>query len=390
MPTGRRRGAKLLELGIGCALALLLLEAWVRIAPPFEIRMKGDNIVLPVNTEIVVRNDGHSPKLDSRIVLRRNSLGFRGAEPPEAFDDHITLVTVGGSTTECSFLTEGKTWPDRVGQQLEQSFAGVWLNNAGIDGHSTFGHLALLRGHLTDLSPDVAIFLIGNNDRGRGAPSLKDLGQHSEGLDWTSFSGFAKSVSHYSDAVALAIALLRYKRAVDLGLVYRGQIDVEQIPKASAPPPEEHDRLEAMHRETQIPHFRNRLLEIVELSRSHGIEPVFVTQPGLYGPAVDAVTGVDLATIERNGINGATAWEILELYNETTREVGALEDVLVVDLARALPKSSLFFYDLVHFTNEGAVEIGRIMHEALCPFLAERFPTHQTTDCPGGTTPPTG
>ena len=344
--------------------------------------MKGNAIVLPVNTEHVVRNDdGKSPKLDSRIVLRRNSLGFRGVEPPEPFEDHLTLVTVGGSTTECSFLTEGKTWSDRLGQQLESNFGRLWLNNAGLDGHSTFGHLALLRGYLLQLRPDVVIFLIGNNDRSRGSPNSSDLRLDRTGLDWTSLGGFVKSLAHYSDTVALTVSLLRYKRARDLGLIYRGQVDVEQLEHLSTPQ-EEAVRMKASHRETHVPPYRRRLVEMIEISRAEGIEPVFVTQPGLYGPAIDDVSGIDLGSIERNGVDGNLAWEILEMYNEATREVGEENDVLVVDLALSLEKSSLFFYDLVHYTNEGATEIGRILQQALCPFLAERFPAHRTKDCP--------
>ena len=388
MSRGSRLGAKLLLLGFACALSFLFIEAVLRIWPPFDLRVKGDDIVLPVNTEHVVLNDGHSPKLDDRIVLRRNSLGFRGAEPPDAFEKSLTLVTVGGSTTECSFLTEGKTWPDRLGQELDTNFSGLWLNNAGLDGHSTFGHLALLESYLVDLRPDVAIFLVGNNDRGRGSPNHKDRGLRRDGLDWSSLGAFTNSLAHYSDTVALAVSLLRYKRAVDLGLVYRGQVDLEALDAVAPSSPEARAALEAEHRAAHLPPYRQRLVEIIRLSRDHDIEPVFVTQPGLYGPTVDDVTGVDLATIERNGIDGNTAWEILELYNGVTREVGGEHGVLVVDLAQRLPKSSRFFYDLVHYTNEGAIEIGRILHEDLCPFLAARFPDHGTVACaPVGTTP---
>jgi hypothetical protein len=190
-----------------------------------------------------------------------------------------------------------------------------------------------------------------------------------------------KSLAHYSDTVALTVSLLRYKRARDLGLIYRGQVDVEQLEHLSTPQ-EEAVRMKASHRETHVPPYRRRLVEMIEISRAEGIEPVFVTQPGLYGPAIDDVSGIDLGSIERNGVDGNLAWEILEMYNEATREVGEENDVLVVDLALSLEKSSLFFYDLVHYTNEGATEIGRILQQALCPFLAERFPAHRTKDCP--------
>ena len=353
MAAGNRIGAKLLLLAFASALSFILIEAVLRIWPPFDLRVRGNEIVLPVNVEQVIINDGHSPKLDDRITIRRNSLGFRGAEPPEDFGQRLTLLTVGGSTTECSYLNDGKTWPDRLAQRLDENFSELWLNNAGLDGHSTFGHLALFESYLAQLRPDILIFLIGNNDVGRGSPN----------------------------PIALAISLLRYKRAADLGLVYRGQIDLDELGTVPPPSPEERAALYTMHREEHVPPYRQRLTELIELSRKNGIEPVFVTQPGLYGPAVDDITGIDLATIDRSGSNGNTVWETLELYNETTRQVGLENDVLVIDLAHSLPKSSLYFYDLVHYTNEGAVKIADILHETLCPFLAERFPDHLTAEC---------
>ena len=48
--------------------------------------------------------------------------------------------------------------------------------------------------------------------------------------------------------------------------------------------------------------------------------------------------------------------------------------MLTVDLARALPKDSTFFYDFFHFTNEGADRVAAIVHDALAPWLAARYP----------------
>ena len=97
------------------------------------------------------------------------------------------------------------------------------------------------------------------------------------------------------------------------------------------------------------------------------------------------MTGVNLRWIEvdaQERIYGALAWRVLEEYNDIVREVGRAEDVLVVDLARELPKSSRLFYDFVHFADEGAREVARITARALCQHLAERFPGYVTQPCP--------
>jgi hypothetical protein len=106
----------------------------------------------------------------------------------------------------------------------------------------------------------------------------------------------------------------------------------------------------------------------------------------LYGPDRDDVTGVDLGRMvvrwdAEEPENGGLAWAILERYNEATRGLARGEGVCVIDLARRLPKSTRFFYDFVHFTNDGAAAVAALIDEELCPFLSERHPGHATRPC---------
>src|SRR5262249_30222496 len=174
------------------------------------------------------------------------------------------------------------------------------------------------------------------------------------------------------------------------------EIDLRATP-AFLPGKKRREDLLQMHR-AHLPGYAERLEELVRLCRDAGMEPVFLTQPALYGEAVDDVTGADLAVVEVDRerlLNGRGAWELLEMYNDVTRTVGGQQGVLVVDVARALPKSSHNFYDFVHFTNEGAAGVARITFASLCPLLSRRFPQHVTQACPGAascaaTAAPTG
>ena len=40
---------------------------------------------------------------------------------------------------------DSKTWTDVLSKNLDSAFDNLWMNNAGIDGHSTFGHIILIR-----------------------------------------------------------------------------------------------------------------------------------------------------------------------------------------------------------------------------------------------------
>ncbi|MBU1997608.1 MAG: hypothetical protein KKF78_10695, partial [Candidatus Omnitrophica bacterium] len=63
------------------------------------------------------------------IIHTKNSLGFRGDDPGKNFKSDLTVMTVGGSTTECFYLSDDMTWPYFLGQKLSQKFKGLWLNN---------------------------------------------------------------------------------------------------------------------------------------------------------------------------------------------------------------------------------------------------------------------
>ena len=116
-----------------------------------------------------------------------------------------------------------------------------------------------------------------------------------------------------------------------------------------------------------------------------GILPVLITQPFLLGDAVDPRTGVDLSRVRLDlwgsVLDGHTQWRLLDSYNDVTRDVAATLNVSVIDLARLMPKTTLYFYDSMHFNNDGATAVAAFVAAALCPVLASRFPSQTGAHC---------
>jgi len=94
----------LVAMAIGCGVAFVILEIFLRVFNPLGFRVKGDKIILPANMEYNISGVGID-KLDAEIIHKKNSLGFRGEEPPKNFDDYLTMVVVGASTAECFYLS---------------------------------------------------------------------------------------------------------------------------------------------------------------------------------------------------------------------------------------------------------------------------------------------
>ena len=362
----------LAALGIGCMMALVLLEIGLHIFNPIESRIRGDEIVLPAHKKYIFESS-NIKGIDRTIVHTKNSIGFRGPEfPKHGLERYLSVIAVGGSTTECTYLPDGKDWPSVLEEYLRNDFSSVWLNNAGLDGHSTFGHTILLRDIILKLKPKVAIFLVGANDRAK-----EEAGEHTAShikgsLRFNSIEGFVKSASAYSEVMSLVLNLYRYLRAKSSGLPHEN-VDIRSLPYAHNVVPIPSERLEP-HIQTFVPAFERRLQTIVRLAKTSQINAVLVTQPSLYGEGIDPSTGVDLSTLKLDSSTTShTYWAILELYNQATKKVGKQENILTIDLAHELEKNSDLFYDGLHFTNAGATEVAKIIYNHLRPYLMENY-----------------
>ena len=364
----------------GIVIALVLLEFLLRIHNPFQARIKGNRIVLLTNKRYRIRNN-IIPTLEPVIAVSRNALGFRGPDPPPDFDKYLTIFAVGGSTTQCFFLSDEKTWPARFGQRLRKSFRNVWVNNAGLDGHSSFGHAVLLEDIIRPKHPKVVLFLVGGNDVARAPGEEYDAENVKGGLLFSSPTAFIKSLSAYSEVAALTASIYRSANAYQHGLHHQ-YINLRQQGYQDIPVDRQEQYLEKYCAPAYLRGYRERLEHLISLAREGGIEPVLMTQPLLAGGGIDDVTGLDLARISVGpDRNGKMWWDVLEQYNEITRRTGRESGVPVVDIARELPKSSRNFYDFIHFSNEGAQAIAEILYRDLCLPLQQKFPRYVAGPC---------
>jgi lysophospholipase L1-like esterase len=347
----------------------LLLEIVLRIYNPFHLRLKGDKIVLPINQRMTITNR-INPKLAPVIVNTRNSLGFRGPEPPSKrdWDRTLTLISIGGSTTECHFLSDDSTWPFLLGRKLSDSFAPCWLNNAGLDGHSTYGHGVMLNDYVKKLHPSVVLFLTGINDVEATAPSFHDK---------LNTRGAYPDLKHYifenSEVLNLLLNLVRGWRAQKFNNTTNDMMVLDSVQRLVLPEPVISKRLAA-----QAPYlaaYRSRLQQLADTCTCHGILPVFLTQPDQFGEGIDPLTGANLALFPvGDSLNGRLLWEMLEKYNDVTRSLCREKGLPLIDLARLMPKNSLYFYDMSHFTNQGAAKVAGLVDSSLEPMLRLHFP----------------
>jgi len=369
----------LLLLCVGCAAAFLLLELFLVFYTPLASRVRGGKIVLFPYKRYVIENDKF-PVMDKHIVRSNNSLGLRGDEPPADYKEHFSLIAVGGSTTEGFYLSDGKSWPEQLGRRFERSFTRVWANNAGMDGHSTFGHAVLLKDYLLALKPKALFFLTGLNDMGLASAGPYDELLTGDGPRPLASRLFIKA-AQTSRTIALAQNIYMHAMARKAGLVH-AQLDLKAMTPAQVGP----EVLKAM-RAKHAPFARayaGRLKGLITTARQNGIEPVLITQPLLCGKGKDPATGVDLVLLPTNDefVNCGVRWQVLEMYNDAARGVAAAEKTPLSDIAREMPKDSRNFYDLCHFTTAGAEALAENVYRDTCQAMAKLAPGDYKGGCP--------
>lgn len=372
----------LLLLLMGFVLAFMATEVLLRFYNPFQFRVKGNKIRLPVyfHYKFELTN---VKRLEKVVSHTKNSLGFRGEERPEDFEKYLTIVTVGGSTTESFIITDGKAWPALAGEKIKGRFKNVWLNNAGLDGHSTFGHIVLMKDFVVKLKPKVVLFLVGINDLWLKDSQRFDAMLTSDlTLNLDSIKGFFRTMGNHSEVFALAYNLYRFSKKIHYPYTDSPEIKLKEVKTLELKKSDEQEIIRGKIKEFKEKYEKNyslRLEKLIKLSRENNILPVLITQPALYGDVVDDVTKVNLGAIMiEKGKNGKIAWESLELYNKVVREVGLEQNVMVVDLANEMPKSSKYFYDYIHFNNEGSEKVAEIVSRNLQPVLKKKFSDYST------------
>jgi len=377
----------LINLGVilsSILIGLIAMEAYVRFAQPYELRLRGTEIRLPYfQTYELINEWTGDGRLDPVAMHTKNGLGFRGANPPDNFDEALTVLFVGGSTTEGFYLDDTKTWPQLTDNHLQESFSNFWSNNAGLDGHSSFGHLHLFDQHLADLAPDAIVYLIGGND-------MDGLIQRTRYDDTLNLSPeldpnrrnpvFREWLAKNSELVAVLLQIYERSKVDEIvGSPLRIVTDL--------PPTEEigidESRVEE-HGTEYLPSYETRVRDLVQRTLDTGILPILMTHPAMFGAdgTLDVATGYDLGRLEYRDMNGATAWAVLESYNDVTRAIAREFDVPMIDLARDLPKDSRHYIDQIHFSIYGADAVADFLAPRLCRTLLEVFPDHAVGTCP--------
>ncbi len=338
---GKTLGINLIVLLVLLIVVELVLGSWI-FGPGFG------SLNVGINANRVETDSPYYPA-GTPLIYQRDEYGLRGDHgDPSA----ITILAVGGSTTNDRVATEGDTWPDVLEEALRAQGYDHVVANAGVDGHSSMGHIKsfeLWFPNIPDLAPDYALIYVGHNDRGV-APGQVPQPDSLTSPSWSRrVSTYIRNHSIFSRAFK---NLRGWIAARDIDVVYG---DVDTNPETIAYEPVAAITLN----QEALDAYGERLRLLDQVARNYGTTPVYVTQP------VGLVRGGEGGLEEVVGSGAGRIYLEMEAYNDVLlafcREAGAI----CIDLAGELVFETRDFYDAIHTTPSGSRKIGTYLAEQL-------------------------
>jgi lysophospholipase L1-like esterase len=339
----------LMLLCLGVVVVEVLFGAWV--GAEFDPRLR-------VRQDVEYNFDVNSlyPS-DKPTVYRRDHWGLRGAIPSP---DKVAVITIGGSTTDQLYLSEGDTWQDQFAAAADPRRRLI-VGNAGLDGQSTVGHIVAIKDWLTripGLRPKLVLIYAGVNDLFVETRIDRDGVAAEE--PWHRLRQILEQRSAIVTAVQVILGAIEARR----GHLTHGATVLDEAHARWAPIPD----LGALRAATaqRRSAYADRLVTLAALVRAWGAEPIFMTQPHAFRRL--APTGEPLGLLMSNGEMDLSMLS-LGLFNEETLAACHRVEATCVDLAGELSFGPGDFYDIIHYTPAGAAKIGKYLAMKLYPNL---------------------
>lgn len=296
------------------------------------------------------------------INYTRDKYGLRGKSSFNA-PHKINILTVGGSTTDQRYIDDNHTWQEN----LQTMFKNKIISNAGIDGHSTAGHITAFYKwffSIKNLKPDFILFYIGVNDVFIKKNKKVDVSDFSNQFD---FSNYIKSnsaiYSIYRKTLGVYNARIRNvgHKKIDFTLIsYTNQMSMNE------------DQIK-YYKFFFLKGFRNRIKELIYLSKRLGARPIFITQPAYYYKYEKSkILGVSkkIYVDDSLSLNGVDYHYVLSMQNKEIKKL--IENPkFAVNLADTKIFDDSDFYDFTHSTKEGSKKISNLIFNEINSIIDE-------------------
>ena len=296
----------------------------------------------------------------SNYLHKINRFGFRG-DPPK-FNSKPMILTIGGSTAENWVLDDNSTWSAILEKQLKQKFNNVdviSLGKAGTNGRHNLLQLKKTSEYLPKV--DFYVILIGLND------FLFDNKIHLplelEDKWWFEQAFMSQPYSEGKFALTIVLKrILKKKKQNQLPTSNFG-LYVEELRNAFQKVEKSQIIEKLQNQDKYLSIYEKTILDLKKFSDTKNSSIIFMTQPFLWSENMSKETienlfcgfiGSDHKSTDTKWYSIDTLRHGLDTYNKKLLSLCKKYELLCIDLEKEIPKTIDYFYDDVHFTNNGA------------------------------------
>jgi lysophospholipase L1-like esterase len=300
-------------------------------------------------------------------VLRVDRQGFI---MPAKIHDHpdLTIAFLGGSTTECVYVDEDNRFPYLVGRLLEhQTHLKVNSYNGGRSGNNTLHCLNVLLNKVVNLKPDIVVLMENINDLAilmydktywNNQPSRSPLLEKPP-----TFKTVGKDLEQTFHLVR-DLTFPNLSRELKQLSPFGGQGKKDEFQGVRG-------KKITIDQDLLVREFSLNLQTFINICRAREITPVLMTQASRLTESPDPLIQKAMQSLEvSQGITYTDFKGAFDRLNQTIRDVGAKNQVLVIDLAREIPPVKENIADVAHFNDRGSRLVAARIAAALNPIIA--------------------
>ncbi len=293
---------------------------------------------------------------ESKVRYARDKFGLRNAC---GMPKNIDILTIGGSTTNQRYVKDESTYQAVIEKLvLDNEGKEICVANAGIDGHSTYGHIRAFQEWfplLPDLKPKYILLYVGINDADfiRNYELVFQEGSHPPGAKKRPIKTFIRK-TYLAQKTRPFFQYLR------------GETEERKFQQNTAKYQENNyvvtnlsdDTVEKVKK--HVVAFRNRFERLLQLVDEIGATPICITQPHNYARRINGqLRGVERHSHKYNGLDFDYS---LQQVNKVIYELCGEDNF--IDMYSVKINHEMF-YDAMHTTDIGSEFIGQKIYEAM-------------------------
>jgi len=302
------------------------------------------------------------PGFEGVNTISTDHLGFRHVNDVNYDNpDSFRVFTIGGSTTEEIYVDDKETWSALLQNHLyDAGLKQAEVINTGVSGIRAEHHLQT-QNYVSKMYPDLLIFLVGANDWNQkiktslGSRKIISRANDSRWFPKLHSSLLFLAAHNLKNFILTRSSFNANELQVkdDRGDYYSRQNDsLNRSIKVS------------MVFESVDELYQKFMSLIVENCKTSSYECMFVTQPSAYQINISPELKKRLWMTPPNEdytLDLNSLINISTLYNDWLLEFGNSEGISVCDLNKKIQPSTKYFYDDVHFNEQGSIKVAAVV-----------------------------